>query len=183
MSGPTEQELASALAGATTEAEGWRPEAGDVLVGVLEDVDLGWSDFRGEYPILTIRAGAGTNPGSVAVRTTPYVKVGESVKVHCFHDVLFSRVMTLRPVPGETVGLQFHGKSPHKTKPNQTVSKYTFRVQGRGADAGGLYDRLGTPSRGRTATPGTGGQRTAPPPIPAAPAPDGAGVAEDDIPF
>lgn len=161
----------------TTDAEGWRPEAGDVLVGVVDDMDLGWSDFRGEYPILTIRATDGT--------VSANVKPGESVKVHCFHDVLFSRVMTLRPVPGETVGLQFHGKEPHKTKPNQTVSRYTFKVAGRTADASGLYDRLGA---GRTRPAPV---RTAPPiPAPAqgvdfaalrdTPAKD---TPDDDIPF
>lgn len=120
----------------TAEAEGWRPADGDMLVGTVEDVDVGWSDFRGEYPILTIRAGEGTKSANV--------KAGESVKVHCFHDVLFSRVITLRPAPGETVGIQFHGKQPHKSKPNQAVSRYTFKVAGRTADAGGLYDRLGS---------------------------------------
>lgn len=122
--------------------EGWRPEPGDVLVGTVEDVDIGWSDFRGEYPILTIKAGNGTK----CANTEP----GDTVKVHCFHDVLFSRVATLRPVMGETVGVQFHGQQPHKTKPSQTVSHYTFKVQGRGADAAALYDRLGS---GRSRTP------------------------------
>lgn len=125
-----------------TDAEGWRPESGDMLIGTVEDIDIGWSDFRGEYPILTIRAGEGTQSANV--------NPGEVVKVHCFHDVLFSRVQTLRPVPGETVGVQFHGKHPHKTKPSQTVSRYTLKVQGRGADAAALYDRLGS---GRTRTP------------------------------
>lgn len=162
----------------TADAEGWRPEPGDVLIGIVEDLDLGWSDFRGEYPIITIRATDGTGSANV--------KVGESVKVHCFHDVLFSRVMTLRPAPGETVGLQFHGKEPHKSKPNQTVSRYTFKVAGRTADSGGLYDRLGA---GRTRQAPV---RTAPP----IPAPIRGGVdfsappdapadppADDDIPF
>src|SRR6266498_2108596 len=123
----------------TTEAEGWRPEAGDVLVGVIEDIDIGWSD-------------AGTLPGSLTIvadhgTKSANIREGGAVTVHCFHDVLFSRVMTLRPAPGETVGIQFHGKMPHKSKSNQTVSRYTFKVQGRAADAGGLYDRLETARR------------------------------------
>lgn len=161
----------------TADASGWRPEAGDVLVGIVDDLDLGWSDFRGEYPIITVRATDGTKSENV--------KPGESVKVHCFHDVLFSRVQVLRPVPGETIGVQFHGKEPHGTKPGQFVSRYTFKVAGRTADAGGLYDRLGA-GRVRQAP-----QRTAAPiPAPAVPGPAVPQQTElapppddDDIPF
>lgn len=126
----------------TADAEGWRPEPGDLLVGTVVDLDIGWSDFRGEYPILTIAPDKSQSKGKAADL--------DAVKIHCFHDVLFSRVLTLRPAPGETVGIQFHGKQPHKSKPNQTVSRYTFKVAGRTADTGGLYDRLGT---GRTQRP------------------------------
>lgn len=161
----------------TADAEGWRPEPGDLIIGVVDDIDVGWSDFRGDYPILTIRAGDGTKSANVAP--------GQSVKLHCFHDVLYSRIMTLRPEPGETVGVQFHGKEPHKTKPNQTVSRYTFKVSGRTADAAAVYDRMGA---GRVARPAP--QRQAQP-SPATAADFGAGQtaaptaapADDDIPF
>jgi hypothetical protein len=162
----------------TAQAEGWRPEPGDVIVGIVDDIDVGWSDFRGDYPILTIRATDGTKSANV--------KPGESVKLHCFHDVLYSRIMTLRPIPGETVGVQFHGKEPHKTKPGQTVSRYTFKVAGRTADAAGLYDRM---SGGRTPRQ-PAQQRPTPIPAPATAGdfrpgqdPLPAGNDDDDIPF
>lgn len=183
MTDPTQDALTAALAQPREdggEAEGWRPEPGDMLIGVVEDVDVGWSDFRGEYPIITIRATEGTQSTNV--------KPGESVKLHCFHDVLFNRVLTLRPVAGETVGVQFHGKFQHKTKASQTVSRYTFKVQGRSADAGGLYDRMGAARTPRA--PQSQAQRA---PIPPAQSPaqpldfgklgGGAAAEDDDIPF
>lgn len=138
-----------------------------MIVGTVEDIDIGWSDFRGDYPILTIRATDGTKSANV--------KPGEAVKLHCFHDVLYSRIMTLRPESGETVGVQFHGKFPHKTDRTKTVSRYTFKVAGRTADAAGLYDRMGA---GRVRQPQP--QRVTPV-TPHVPEPDT--PADDDIPF
>lgn len=149
----------------TPDAEGWRPEKGDLIVGVVEDMDVGWSDFRGEYPILTIRPDKAQSKGKTADL--------EAVKVHCFHDVLFSRVLSLRPVPGETVGIQFHGKEPHKTKANQTVSRYTFKVAGRAADPSGMYDRMGAGRQRQPAQQAPAQQAFTPPVV----------GDDDDIPF
>lgn len=121
------------MTGATLDyAEGWNPSEGDVLIGTITDLGLGWSDWRGgNYPIVTIqpdRDGAGNELAPVAL--------------HCFHHSLFARVTALRPIVGERIGVKFKGKS--KTKDGKrTVAQYVVRIEGRSAeDQQGFWDRM-----------------------------------------
>lgn len=101
-------------------AEGWRPESGDVLVGVVQRVEPAWSDFiGGYYPLVVITPESG----------------GDDIAVHCFHDVLRKRMLTLKPKTGERIGIKFHGQQQHKTDNRRTVANYTVKIEGRDTDA------------------------------------------------
>jgi hypothetical protein len=98
-------------------AQGWRPQEGDKLVGVVVDLALGWSDYSsGNYPIITIHDD----------------EKDEDVAVHCFHYVLDKKVKELKPEVGERVGVVYKGTVPSKDG-KRTISVYDFRVEGRGA--------------------------------------------------
>jgi hypothetical protein len=149
-------------------AKGWKPEEGDVLVGTVTNVDFGWSEYRGEYPIITVQPEGG----------------GDPVALHCFHDALFNRMSSLRPGIGERIGVQYKGKAPSKSNPRNTVARYVVRIDGRSTDpwAGRTQpERQARPA----AVPPTG----APVDAPDAPADasdfaaPNAAPADDDIPF
>lgn len=107
-------------------AEGWKPDAGDVLVGRVTSVDAGWSDFMsGNYPIVTVQPEDGSAP----------------VAVHCFHTALLNRVLNLRPVVGDRIGIKYDGTVPHQTVKGKTVAKYVVKVEGKD-NAEGLYNRM-----------------------------------------
>src|SRR6266487_2231880 len=99
-------------------AEGWRPEVGDVIIGVVTDIARGFSDYRESYyPIVTIQPDEGS-----------------PVAVHCFHTVLLNRMVELKPKIGETIGIKFvkgSEKSTDKGKRGNTASIYNVRVKGR----------------------------------------------------
>lgn len=140
-------------------AEGWRPEEGDVLVGTVTEVGVGFSNFGGNYPIVTVQ---------------PEERGAEPVAVHCFHVALQSRMLGLRPRVGERIGIKYEGQRPHKSQPGQTVAVYIVKIDGR-TDTSEVWDRL-SPSPPQVAAEEAGGftlpQETLP-----------AGSADDDIPF
>lgn len=71
-------------------APGWRPEAGDQIVGTIVDISEGEGDY-GPYPIVTIE----TADGDLAV--------------HAFHTVLRKELAAKRPVEGDRVGIKYLG--------------------------------------------------------------------------
>lgn len=140
-------------------AEGWRPEEGDTLIGRVTEVATGRSQFGGggKYPIITVQP-----------------EEGAPVAVHCFHAALKARVLDLKPMPGERIGVKFVGKRPHKTDPSLTVADYIVKVEGRTTtDA---YAGMEEPAAPRTDVP-VNPQDFAP----ASPASQA--QADDDIPF
>jgi hypothetical protein len=116
-------------------AKGWKPDEGAVLVGTVTAVDSGYSEYRGNYPIVTIRPEDG----------------GDEVAVHCFHDGLFNRMMSLRPNVGERVGIQYKGKRASKQNPRNTVAVYVVRMDRRDDDP---WSRI-APPQGRPQAPQT----------------------------
>lgn len=102
--------------------KGWRPKDGDEVRGILRAIDKGWSDWGSNwYPILTIEQDD-----------------GKLVAIHCFHSVLLSRVKSLRPLPGEYVGVKYHGTEPTNDK-KRTVALYSFDVSRPDGDSADPY--------------------------------------------
>lgn len=128
--------------------EGWKPADGDVLVGTIQSIAARWSDWgnggRGAfYPVQTISAEEGSTQNGKPIRP------GTLVAFHAFHTIPFKRIMQLRPLEGEKVGIKFHGEVDNAD--GKTKSKlYTYKVareKGSGPDPyGGL-----TPPGGKDA--------------------------------
>lgn len=101
-------------------AEGWKPEPGDVIKGVVEDLSLAYSEY-GNYPVVTIR----TDDGSVAV--------------HAFHQTLRGKLEELQPVKGDTIGVKYYGE----VKPEGAKRSYhKYRVKSDTANQGGFWDKV-----------------------------------------
>jgi hypothetical protein len=99
-------------------AEGWRPEPGDTVIGPILDLSQGWSDqTQTHYPIVTLHDD----------------KTDKDVAVHCFHQVLRSKMNELRPMVGETIGIKFVEKRATKDGKRE-VSVYNVKVKGRSAN-------------------------------------------------
>lgn len=73
-------------------APGWRPDAGEQLVGTIVEISSGRGDY-GEYPLLVVEKADGT--GDVAV--------------HAFHTVLKSELAAKRPSEGDRIGIKYLG--------------------------------------------------------------------------
>lgn len=118
----------------TPQAEGWRPEENDTLIGIVQAVSRGWSD-QGEkfYPIVTISVENGTQKDG---ETVP---AGTDIAIHGFHFALGKRMIELQPVAGERVGIKMGAKVPTKDG-KRTVQTYTFKVEGRDVDVWGSFD-------------------------------------------
>lgn len=98
-------------------AEGWRPEVGEVIVGTVTDIARAFSEFKeGYYPIVTIEK-----------------EDGEQVAIHCFHTVLYNRVVELQPKVGEIIGIKYVSATEKDGKKNK-AAVYNVRVKGRSAD-------------------------------------------------
>lgn len=110
--------------------KGWRPKKGDEVRGILKSVSKGWSDWaNGWYPILTIEQ-----------------EDGSLTMVHAFHSVLLNEIKTMRPMPGEYVGVKFHGEQ--KTNDGKrTFASYTFAVSRPEGDASDPYDQFPDPPK------------------------------------
>lgn len=101
------------------QSDAWVPvEPGDILDGVVESVESGWSDFRnGSYPILRVR------DASDDVRA-----------FHAFRTAAFNQVLDKRPTTGERVTITFLGARAKKDgEKNNPPVGYRLVVHGRGA--------------------------------------------------
>lgn len=80
----------------SVEAEGWRPEVGSTLDGVILAIEIGTSEIDGKsraYPIVIVLPTNG--PRAVAI--------------HAFHMTLMARFAASRPEPGDRLFLKFMG--------------------------------------------------------------------------
>ncbi len=79
-------------------AKGWQPNPGDMMTGTCIEIDDADAGGFGVYPLLTIEKDN-----------------GEVVAVHCFHEVLKTRVQSLidrgKLVEGSRVGIVYQGKT------------------------------------------------------------------------
>lgn len=122
------------------QAPGWMPDVGDVIVGEVIDISRA-PNFNqdGYYPILTIQTTGGTSE-PLTVKDgegTRLAEVGEAIALHCFHTVLRNRILELKPLVGETIGVKYVSateKTGKKGKEANKPSVYNVRVKGRGAD-------------------------------------------------
>lgn len=95
---PTKQDPPAQDA-ALQDAEGWRPNPGDVLKGEVVEIKRAWSDWTDSwYPLVIIRDQTRN----------------ENVGVHCFHATLQERLMAARPKIGDELEIAYLGKRPTK---------------------------------------------------------------------
>ena len=137
--------------------EGWRPEPGDKLIGVVIGLGSRVGEY-GEYPI-------------VSVRTDD----GQDFAFHAFHTVARGELETLQPKLGDRIGIAYHG--PHPTK---GYERYRIVIVRR---AGEVAVGEAPPTVGPEQV--THGEEDAPPADDTVPEQDTDGAAEDDdgIPY
>lgn len=98
------------------EFDGWRPEAGDSIMGTVAYVSTGQGNF-GEYPMLAVVS-----------------RDGEPVMVHAFHTVLRNEIERQDPQTGDKLFLKYRGEG--KAKEGQDAPHlYTLIVDKRGRAA------------------------------------------------
>lgn len=117
--------------------EGWRPEAGDLLIGTIDDIGSRISDFNGEpYPILTIE-----------------LADGSYIAAHCFHSVLRNEIESLQPSIGDEIGIKFEGTKEPKGGVKKGMSGYEmYRVKLERKSPAGSTVPTPAPVRERTAS-------------------------------
>lgn len=98
-----------------TNAQGWRPEVGEKLVGIILEVSEGESEY-GRYPLLIVDS------------------TGDYIAVHAFHTVLKNELSRLRPQPGDTIGIKYLGKPPGKSYESYRVALDRKNSTAAGAD-------------------------------------------------
>lgn len=76
--------------------EGWRPEAGDVVIGVVDEVTSREGDY-GLYPLIIVEKSD-----------------GEFIAVHAFHTVLRNEIESLQPSVGDDIGIKYLGQQEPK---------------------------------------------------------------------
>lgn len=124
-------------------APAWRPTVGDVLVGEVTDVNRGWSDQAEKYyPIITVQPEKparilkeGKENDSTDDKDFEYQE--GPVAVHCFHTVLYMRMVELRPELGNRIGVKYVSateKSKVKGTKGNTPAIYNVRIDGRASD-------------------------------------------------
>lgn len=94
------------------DAEGWRPEPGERLVGTVRDVAKASNDFSKDYPLLTIE-----DP------------LGKWWAVHAFHTVLWQKIAELEPAAGDAIAISFDGMVQGKSAEYARWRVYLERVK------------------------------------------------------
>lgn len=109
----TKEQDATTPTTAQDEAQGWRPEPGDVLTGTVTAIDKGWSDYTNSfYPIVTVRQEDGT-----------------LTSLHCFHEILKQRMLDLRPEIGTEITVTCGDRKQTRDGKRSFVT-YTVTVPG-----------------------------------------------------
>lgn len=102
------------IAALTAEAQGWKPEDGDVVEGTVLAIKSGFSDVKNaNYPIVFILPDGAT----------------EAVAVHCFQTVLENEMRQYRPLPGEHIYIKRIGATGEAKKGQSPTIKYAVYVQ------------------------------------------------------
>lgn len=93
------------------DAPGWRPEAGDSLIGKITDISSRDGGY-GVYPILVVDE----------------EETGRRLAVHCFDTVLRGEVAARAPRIGDVVGFKCLGRQQPKTPGGQPYNGWKFRI-------------------------------------------------------
>lgn len=107
------------IAAATADAEGWQPDDGDELQGVVIAIKSGVSEFKEK---------AGRNPAYPIVFVLPDDSDGV-VAVHCFQTVIENEMRAQRPLPGESVYIKRIGPAENAKKGQSPTIRYAVYVQ------------------------------------------------------
>lgn len=77
------------------DAEGWRPDPGDKIQGVIIGIDVRDSEYQDDtYPVLEIED----------------ENTGDLIAVHGFHSVLKREIAQQKPEVGDRIGIKYFGK-------------------------------------------------------------------------
>lgn len=87
-------------------AEGWTPEPGDTLIGVVDSIKASQPNEYGIYPIVTL-----------------VLEDNSMVAVHCFHSILKGRLLEKRPAPGERIAILYSGEKESKKADSRGVKR------------------------------------------------------------
>jgi hypothetical protein len=77
------------------DAEAWKPEPGDKLVGVVTNIEIVDSKFGGKYPIIEVESKDGR------------------FAFHAYHTVAKSQLRRAKPRVGEPIAIKFLGQHPN----------------------------------------------------------------------
>jgi hypothetical protein len=91
--------------------EGWQPEPGDKIMGVVITVTESSEGDYGTYPVVSI--------------VTPTL---DAVALHCFHSVLRSAIERNNPQPGDTIAIKYKGTKEGKGVGGQGYEDYNVIV-------------------------------------------------------
>ncbi len=87
-------------------ARGWRPAAGESVVGTVEHIGRRESEY-GAYPVVTLAADT-DDPETV-----------NYVAVNAFHSILKNGLYEIKPKVGDRLAVTYHGKiTPEKAGAN-----------------------------------------------------------------
>jgi len=123
------------MANEQAEAQGWRPEEGETISGVIVDLTKAWSDQGAGsfYPLVTVK--------------TPE---GKYVNIHCFHHTLKTRLLDRKPKVGERLVVTYHGKRETRDG-KRSVSIYSVETPDTVIDSQAFWQGLGAASPNRDA--------------------------------
>lgn len=111
--------------------EGWKPSKGDKLVGPVVTVGSRYSDWsNGFYPMLIVSAEDGSTQDGKPIPP------GTQVAFHAFHSIAFRRILDIKPLEGERIGIMYHGSEP-TADGKRKAELYTVKVdreKGQGPD-------------------------------------------------
>jgi hypothetical protein len=117
--------------------EAWRPEAGDVIEGVVTEISSRDSEYGDPYQIVTVLDDDGTE-----------------FAVHCFHTMLRQEVERKQPKVDDRIAVAYHGlgeakpgmQPPHRyrliVERNDTASEPVPLEAAVEAQAGGFDDSI-----------------------------------------
>jgi hypothetical protein len=121
-------------------ARAWRPDDGtdDAFVeGEIVNIDQGTSDYKGIYPIVTLRKDD-----------------GEEIAVHAFRTVLLNKFIELQPKIGERIGITYLGEI--EAKPGSPYKTYIgYKVELERASGSFDWSRVGAEPEPEPAAPAT----------------------------
>lgn len=116
------QSLVDDLDQAEDFAPGWKPEAGDLLVGVVEHLSTRETDF-GSYPIVTLV----TDAAVASTQGGENLPAGERIAFHGTGTATKDRLEKAAPQPGDMIAVRYDGKKASQN--GRSYHSYAIRVK------------------------------------------------------